>query len=1134
VAVSIGEFLNELGLDRYLDAFAAADVDFETLADLTDSDLQALGMTLGHRKKLLRAIGSLAPVTKDRKRATSGRTVAPEENPVATEESQPERRQISILFCDLVGSTSLAERLDPEDLREVMRTYQMCCVQVVERFGGSITQVQGDGIMARFGYPVAHEDDAESAVACGLELVAAVPKLGVGEGLTLRARIGVATGSVVVGDRLAGTLEQGTSGTAPNLAARLQTIAEPDQVVVDALTMQLIGGVFDAIWLGRLDLKGFAEPVAVWKVGGIRKSNTRFAARHLEAPVEMVGRDHELGLLLHRWQEAASGEGQVVLLSAEAGYGKSRLLAALLAKLPERVIVQTWQCSPHRTNTAFFPAIDSLTAAANLLPDDSPSLALVKVTKLLEQPEQVKIIADLLAIPGEDNVGTLPLETPAEHKQRAFSALLSILLRNTERGPLVLAIEDAHWLDPTSAELVNLVIDRIQPLPVLLIVTFRPEFTPPWSSRGHMTTLTLNRLSRADSLRLAKLVAKSDELVPALADRIVDRADGVPLFVEELTRATIESSRQEASVEGGRTRATNGELVPSSLQSSLIARLDRLSAVKEITQIAAVIGREFSYALLAAVSGYDASTLERAVEQLCGAGILQERLGGGARTYAFKHTLIQDAACASLLRTKRCLFHHRIAETLEASFPQRCANEPEVIALHLSEAGETLRAVQYWSRAAKQALLKAANRETVAHATRGLDLLARLPSSPERDHLEQQLLATKLPAATFVYGFTAPEVVGLHERLRALYSPNHDPSHLNIAFFGEAITSFFRGQVARARDVADAWVTCIADEPIRSMYYHAVRCRLYASIIQADLEAARLDDAVTVASYSDEALSFGYGGYGGYAAINPRGVSDIYRALLLWTAGFPDQAEAAIHSAERVAMGEQTSSLSGIRLHTWATLILFQNDLPLLERVAQELEVIGHEHGIRLYDGTSVVLQGIIAVESGHYARGCKLIDDGHRVLADSAMYIMRPHQMIWSAIGRAETDGYEAGQRMLDEAIELAQETGQNLFLPVITTAKGKIYLKQGDVDAAWNAFLRAFHIAEKLGTRMFRLQAATELARIGGRIAHYGAGREMLESVLEGFSEGFRTKELVEAYNVLSAQASIHIVPCNAPEGT
>jgi class 3 adenylate cyclase len=748
----IEQWLSDLGLGQYAEQFTAADIDQDVLLELTDEDLRTLGLTLGHRKKLLRAISE---------HRTPAAPARPEPGDASTAEDPPragedaERRQLSIVFCDLVGSTALSTRLDPEDLREVMQAYNRCCADVVDRFGGWIARFQGDGIVVLFGYPQAHEDDAARALRCALEMVAAVGRLQAWPGVALQARAGIATGPVVVGDRILNTQEPATSGHTPNLAARLQACAEPGQVLIEPLTRRLVGGMFACVELGTRELKGVAQPVPVWRVDAFREGN-RFAASHLDEMTEMIGREHELGLLLHRWREAESGEGRVVLLSGEPGIGKSRLVAALLNRLPDHVRKPIWQCSPHRTNTALYPAIEQLMEAVRFLPEDATETKLEKLERVVGD-QAAPVLADLLSIPTGDRYPAQSL-TPAERKQRTLDAMLGQLRKIAAQGPVCFVVEDVHWIDPTTLELLDHAADLVQRLRVLMILIFRADYQIPWRLRGHVSGLSLHRLNRTECARVAELAARGAKLPPELVDRIIDRTDGVPLFVEELTRSTPESGVLERIEEGASLpSALTSEAIPSSLQSSLIGRLDRLSSVKHVAQVAAAIGREFPRDLLAAVAGYSAATLDRALEQLVLADIVHRRSSAAVQLYAFRHALIQDAAYGSLLRGKRRELHARIADVLESRLSGRTVAEPDLLAHHLTEAGKNERAVAYWLKAAQQAAERSANRETVAHTERGLRLLATLPPSSEKDRQERALQSTRLVAATSVFGFSSDE-----------------------------------------------------------------------------------------------------------------------------------------------------------------------------------------------------------------------------------------------------------------------------------------------------------------------------------------------------------------------------------------
>ena len=657
-----------------------------------------------------------------------------------TGSAEAERRQLTVVFCDLVGSTALAGKLDPEDLRDVMRTYQDTCSEVIARFGGHVARYMGDGVLALFGFPRALEEDPARAVHAGLELVTAVGRLTGAGGTPLAARVGIATGLVVVGDVIGegGSQEEAVVGETPNLAARLQALAEPGQVVIARATHDLLGRLFDCEDLGARALKGFDQPVQSWRVVGRSAVESRYEARQSGGPTPIMGRDREVGLLFERWQLAKDGDGQVMLLSGEPGIGKSRIVRALVESVVDEPHIRLrYHCSPYYTNTALYPVIEQIERAAGLDPRDPPSERLDKLERLLapsteELEDVVPLVADLLSIPCGERYAPLDL-TPQDKKTAILAALVDQLTRVARREPMLMVCEDAHWIDPTTQELMNLVIERVQHLPVLLIVTYRPSFRPNWTHHAHVTGLTLNRLTRRHGAAMVEQIAGGKSLPEPVLDQVLARTDGVPLFVEELTKTVLESGLLH---EAGGRYILAGPLpalaIPASLQDSLLARLDRLGAVKELAQLAATVGRSFSYELLAAIAHMDKPALDDALTRLEDSELVYRRGLPPDLTYEFKHALVQSTAYSTLLRGKRQQLHLEIARALEERFPHVVEGKPELLAHHFGEAAETERARFYAERAGDAAAARYAPVEARARYRSALEMITSRPSSEDK------------------------------------------------------------------------------------------------------------------------------------------------------------------------------------------------------------------------------------------------------------------------------------------------------------------------------------------------------------------------------------------------------------------
>jgi class 3 adenylate cyclase/tetratricopeptide (TPR) repeat protein len=795
MGVDVGAWLSGLGLGQYEQAFRDNDIDPGLLPTLTADDLRELGIaSLGHRKRLLAAIAALAEPTGPR--------------PPVPPTPRAERRQLTVMFVDLVGSTALAARLDPEEMQALLRAYQDAVAGGITRFGGQAAKYMGDGVLAYFGWPRAHEDEAERAVRAGLAIAGAVPTLATPAGGPLAARIGIATGLVMVGDLVGegGAREEAVVGETPNVAARLQALAEPGGVLVSEATRRLVGGLFDLKDLGPQALKGIDAPARAFAVRGERAVDDRFAARQAGAPLPLVGREHEFGLLLDRWRLAKSGEGQAVLLSGEPGIGKSRIVLALRERLraEPRASVR-YNCSPFHASSALHPAIEQLTRAAGFAPGDDTATRLAKLEALVAEAadpgEALPYLVDLLGLPPDARHAPPPL-TPQERKSRTLRALLTQLQGLARRSPVLLVLEDAHWCDPTTLELFDRTIERIASLPVLLVVTFRPEFRPPWAGHPHVTSLALSRLGRTEAGAIVAEIAGGRALPADLLDTIVARTDGVPLFVEELTKAVLEAGLMRE--EGGRY-VLDGPLpplaIPDTLQGSLLARLDRLGPVREVAQVGAVIGREFGHELLAAVAPLEGAALDDALRQLAAAELVFRRGEPPEATYVFKHALVQDAAYASLLKSRRRELHARVVRALEEKFPDILAAKPEMAARHYTAAGLAADAISCWLRAGQLALQRSAMKEAIAQLTQGLELLPDLPVGPDRDRNGVDLHLA-LGNALIAAGTGAPGIARNYARAAELCERTGDSSKLVAALYGLMTFHFSRAELTSAGEVA--------------------------------------------------------------------------------------------------------------------------------------------------------------------------------------------------------------------------------------------------------------------------------------------------------------------------------------------
>ena len=895
----IADWLKKLGLSEYAQRFAENHVDFSVLPELTDQDLKDLGIVLGDRRKLLRAIADLNGIEKIQSKPTEAATT-----PVAPQpQDSAERRQVSVMFADLVGSTALSARMDPEDLREIISAYQRCVTETVRRLGGFVAKYMGDGVLVYFGYPQAHEDDAERAVRAGLELIAAVSALKAP--VSLQTRVGIATGLVVVGDLIGSgeARERGIVGETPNLAARLQGIAEPNTVVIAEGTRRLLGSLFELDDLASRDLKGIPGSVRAWTALRASSVESRFEAHHETKLTPLVGRDEELELLLRRWRQAVGGEGRVVLLSGEPGIGKSRLIVALDEQLQtEQHTPLRYFCSPLHTDSTLYPFISQLERAAGFERNDTIEAKHDKLSSLLgaspNHDNDVQLLAELLSVPTGDRYP--PLNSSArQKKQKTIEALVRQLEVLVRQRPVLMIFEDAHWIDPSSRELLDTTIERVARLPVLLVTTFRPEFHPPWTGQAHVSTLNLSRLGRREGAALAGSVAGCNVLPEEIVEEIIERTDGIPLFVEELTKAVVEARVRDGDEASTLNRVPPSALaIPATLHASLMARLDRLGAVaREVAQIGAAIGREFSYEVLAPIVQKTDMEVQTALSRLTAAELVFCRGTPPQATYLFKHALVRDVAYGSLLRGQRQHLHGRIADVLAEHFPMTVEAQPEVMAHHYRVAGMAAAASTYFERAGDRAAARSAYIEAAAHFRAAIEQADRLPQKDERARRALTLLLKLGPAITLTFGEAKPELEAVYHRARDLGREVGDGPNLFRATWGLWIYANRKGdgQSRKWTEELTSLAEQLADD---DLLLEAQHCRWgdefwggdVPRILEATGEGIRRYDPKRHAHLGDA-----FGGHDpGVCALG-------CRAVALWLHGFADQAQRAVEKTLTLA-----------------------------------------------------------------------------------------------------------------------------------------------------------------------------------------------------------------------------------------
>jgi class 3 adenylate cyclase len=957
--MNIAAWLRGLGLERYEAAFRDNEIDSTLLPKLTADDLKDLGVTLvGHRRRLLEAIAELnadgAPPEPIPSIAPSGGTAA----------TEAERRQLTVMFCDLVGSTPLSTRFDPEDLREIVGAYHRCVTDTVTRFGGFVAKYMGDGVLVYFGYPEAHEDDAERAARAGLAVIDAVGRLATQE--PLNVRIGIATGLVVVGDLIgAGAAqERGVVGETPNLAARLQALARPGTLVVAESTRRQIGALFEIEDLGLQPLAGFAEPQPAWRVVGESGIVSRFEALR-SGTTPLVGRDEELELLTRRWQQAKAGEGRVVPVSGEPGIGKSRLTAALSQHIESEPHTRLrYFCSPHDQDSALYPFIVQLERAAGFTRDDTATMKLDKLEALLgdgAEPGDISLIAEMLSLSGGDRFPPLDL-SPQRKKERTLAALLRQLQALAPRQPILMIFEDLHWIDPTSRELLDLTVEKITGLPVLLVATYRPEFQPPWVGGSQVTVITLNRLGRNEGATLVhRLAGHLGALPPDIVDEIVERTDGVPLFVEELTKAVVEAGADRGHVSIS-AAPPSSLAVPATLHASLLGRLDRLGpAARNAAQVGAAIGRDFSYELLAAAAPLAERELQEALRRLVEAGLVFQRGVPPAAEYLFKHALVQDTAYSTLLRGPRQALHRRIAEALEQRFPDVVETRPEILAHHYGEAAIADTAIIYWHRAGKLSVAKSAVHEAIAQLRRGLSLLEGLPETLERKQLELDIHVTLTQALTAGKGYANPEVFAALERANRLITETASvgtPLHFSV-LQGLWVSNQNAGATAAALEHAANFLSSAQSQTSSGPLLIGHRI-LAQSLFHSGDHRASLAHLETAASLyrPDEHRD------------SVQVTAFVMLSWALWHRGYPDQ------SARAADRGLAYSRQLG-HAHTLANALSFASRAAVYARdvatacaCSNDCVAIANEHGFPQWAAYGRVVQGWVDAQQGQATTG--------------------------------------------------------------------------------------------------------------------------------------------------------------------
>ena len=1126
---SISEWLESLGLDQYAQVFADNDIDLELIPSLSDQDLEKLGVSsMGHRKKLLKAIAELDDAT----------TVAAPSPPAAALSAVPsvapkiapkssdvhaERRQITVMFCDMVGSTALSEQLDPEDLRTLMQGYQQACGTVIARYEGHVAQYLGDGLMTYFGWPLAHEDDAERAVRAALEIIEAVKQ--VEAPVPLRVRIGMATGAVVVGETGAGdaSVPKLAVGETPNLAARVQGLAEADRIVIADSTRRLLGSTFELSDLGAHTLKGIAEPVHTWAVTGVAAAEGRFDA-HAEKLTPLVGRDEELSLVMRRWEQTREGEGHVVLLSGEPGIGKSRLIQALYERVADQPHIRLrYHCSPYHINTVLYPVIEQLERAAGFGRTDSTADKLDKLEALLGQGAAdvaavAPLFAALLSLDARERYPALTM-SPQRQKEETLHALAEQVVGIASRQPLLMLFEDAQWIDPSTQEVLDLIVPMIASRRVLLVVTYRPSYQSSWSSQGHVLSVTLTRLGRAQATALVDKVTGGARMPNQVLDQIVAKADGVPLFVEELTKTVIESGLVARGAEGFELTGELSSLaIPSTLQDSLMARLDRLPvAVKELAQVCACIGREFTHALISAVAPLRDNVLDGALEKLVDSEVIIRKGKPPQATYTFRHALILEAAYNSLLRARRQSLHGVIAQALETDFPAIASAQPQILAQHYALAGMADKAIAYWLEAGKRAARVSANAEAYANLNAGLALLAALPEGADRDVRELDLNLAIINPLIAIKGYSAPDTKAVSERALALCRQTGQVSRIFPALSAQWVYHYVSGDIALCKKLAVDYLDLANTEQDRVPRLVGYRLMGISSLIGGSPAAAMKHfelawDLFDPSLDADTAYSYG------------QDFAVSLRNYLSWAAilcGYPDRANRWAQEALSRARTIDHGNTLAFSLHLTAYTAFLLSDRQSFGRDAGDLQTLCDKLGLPVFQALGMAFQGAILGWQGRPQDGLEKVEDGFKKAGSIDFKIYKPIFLLIQAELFRELGRVEDALATIDEGLIFTSTTQEHWGDAELHRVRGELYASLSRESEAEDEYTAALAIAHEQQAKWWELRAAVSLARLWRGQNKVAEARELLAPVYDWFTEGFDTDDLKEAKALLDELA-------------
>lgn len=1097
----IERWLKDLSLGQYAESFAANNIDFDVLPDLTEAELEALGLSLGHRKRLRRAIDAFA--------RNFGQPLGSSAPPLLAKqtiiEPQAERRQVTVLFCDLVGSTEMSARLDVEDLRNALRVYQRVCTDVIRGFDGFIAQYLGDGILAYFGYPSTHEDEAERAVRAGLAVLTSTAQMTAEANIELEMRIGIATGLVIVGDQIGrGEAAQiAITGKPPNLAARIKEVALPGTLVIAESTRRLVAGHFEYEFLGEQHLKGISEPVPAWRVVRELSYDEKIAAKRIKL-FDCIGRDRELRLLLERWQLAVAGSGQAIVISGEAGIGKTRLVRLLREQLSvDRQFHLRLQCAQQYSNSPLQPVILHLRRVSGLRADDAPRLKLAKIERLLSMAgssDGTPLIAALLSVTLDDE-NVRPPKSPARQRAKTLKLLIEQMFGLAAQKPVLLVVEDAHWLDPSTEEMLIRLLDRLERYRIMMLVTTRPNYSSHLLDHPRAITLTLERLEPEHARQMISAVSGNRTLSAEVVEHILAKTDGVPLFIEELTKDVIESGQLQLS------EATSPR-IPATLSDTLRARIDRLSSDKEVIQVGAAIGRSFHYGIIGAVMSLDNEALRLALDRLVTAKLIHQHGVPPNAVYTFKHILLQDVAYDSMLRSQRISLHTRIVAVLEKHFHEVVQNEPELIAFHCSRAELGEKAVGYWLKAGASAVSRSANLEAVHHLRNGLQSLHAIGSERERARLELELQLTLGQAFIAARGYTAVETALAFARAEQLIEKIGDTGNTGQRYsvlYGIFVGYLINGNIDAATE------TIVRMHRLASSgkddAYLCLTHRLAGSLsfFRGDLGAAHreLQKAIALYGRAQKQLESHFGPDTGPAAL-------IFLAMTEWLRGRPETAQRTAQTAIAHARQLENALTLGQVLTLAAQLHYMSQDCEGMLHLSKEGADNCRQNNIQYFGAICELYQ--IWAQAWPSTRTSYIEDFRRGLAAYEEMKCGLQISLFRLMLAQLLLGAGQAAEAVKESEAALAKiaANGERWWVPEVyrTLGHALLALPNQDLVEAENCFRRSIDEARHTGALMLELRATTSLAEIlrGGR----EEAHRMLASVIAQFSEGYNSGDL------------------------